>query len=151
MRRLTVRQLEVLRVVGAAVDEFEFRHEHALRARGAIQEQRRRLRERSSRMDGEIRDQLLLLRRTADPNETAKFKDLEAQKKAITSQIASAEKAEAESAEKLTRMTKYSAPWRATLEAVLRHTQVTREDAGIPYGREVPRSVQADVVIGGRR
>lgn len=151
MKKLTVRQLDVLRVVGAAVDEFEFRHEHARRVLTAIREQVRHLRERINRIDADVRDQQLRLRSVADVDAAVRLKDLEGQKKSIALQIASAEKAEIESSERLERMVLYSAPLRDTRDIVLRHAGLTCEEAGIPYGREVPRSVEADVVIGGVR
>ena len=146
-----MRQLEILRFVGSAVDESDFRREHGLRARDALTEQRRRLHDRTRRMDGEIRDQRLSLRRALDPEAAARLKDLDAERKSIDSQIASAERADAESAAKLKSITEFSAPWRAVEEAVLRHFGLSRADAGIPYGHDVPRSVRPDVVIGGGR
>ena len=113
----------------------------------AVREQRRRLGERVSRIEADIRDQQLQFRAGLDRAAAAQLKQLQQQRQVHAAQIAAAERAEAETHEKLHQMVAFSAPLQQTLEAVLRFVRVSREDLGIPYGVELPRSVQADITL----
>lgn len=150
MTALTVRQIEVLRRIGAAVDELALRNQAARRSLEAVREQRRRLQDRVRKIDRDIESHQLAYRASVDPGAAAELKKLRGEHQVLEAQIAAAERQQEETSHELSQLTGFSAPLTATFEGVLRYARLSPADIGVAFGSEIPRAVQADIILNER-